>query len=66
MIPNLLGGPTLLEMRQVINLQKGGTFFFVLALMLYYNNFSWTACTYLASAYDTAITINALYPIYNL
>jgi hypothetical protein len=41
-------GPQFLPLRWIINFQKAGTFFFVLALMHYYNNFSWAAHVYLA------------------
>ena len=45
---NLLGGPKFLELRDVVNLQKGGTFFYIVFLMYYYQNFSLGAYLYLA------------------
>lgn len=44
---NKLGSPTI-PMRYVINVQKGGTLFYCLYLMYKFNNFSHTACTYMA------------------
>ena len=38
---DFLGGPKILKLAWVINLQKGGTMFFVLALMAAYD--VWTA-----------------------
>ena len=43
-----LGGPKILKLAWVINFQKTGTFFYVLLLMNYYNNFSIAANVYLA------------------
>ena len=43
-----LGGPQLLKFAWVINFQKTGTFFYILLLMNYYQNFSVDACVYLA------------------
>jgi protein-S-isoprenylcysteine O-methyltransferase Ste14 len=45
---DLLGGPKVLKQAWVINLQKGGTLPFVLALMFLSNDFSATAWTYAA------------------
>jgi protein-S-isoprenylcysteine O-methyltransferase Ste14 len=45
---DFLGGPKVLTLAWPINLQKGGTLPFVLALMLAYDNFSPTAWTYAA------------------
>ncbi len=42
------GGPRFLKMSWVINLQKGGTAFFVLVLMAAYDDWSVAACVYLA------------------
>lgn len=44
----LLGGPKLWKLSWVINFQKAGTLFFVLALMFFYQNFSAQAWIYLA------------------
>ncbi|KAF0709623.1 Aste57867_5848 [Aphanomyces stellatus] len=44
-----LGGPRPFPARHMINLQKGGTLVFVLTLMVYYDNWSWTAHVYLAN-----------------
>jgi len=41
-------GPPFVKMKQIINFQKGGTFFYVLFLMYYFNNFSLTSYLYLA------------------
>ncbi|KAF0709437.1 hypothetical protein AaE_012888 [Aphanomyces astaci] len=46
---DLIGGPRPLQFRYFINMQKGATFFFVLACMAYYDNWSWTAHVYLAN-----------------
>ena len=43
-----LGGPKILKLAWVINFQKTGTFFYVLFLMNYYENFSISANVYLA------------------
>ena len=43
-----LGGPQILKLAWVINFQKTGTFFFILLLMNYYQNFSLSAYVYLA------------------
>ena len=43
-----LGGPQILKLAWVINFQKTGTFFFILFLMNYYQNFSLSANVYLA------------------
>jgi protein-S-isoprenylcysteine O-methyltransferase Ste14 len=45
---DFLGGPRLLKLAWVINFQKGATAFYVLALMLLFNNFSTAAWVYLA------------------
>lgn len=45
---DFLGGPRAVKFAWAINLQKGGTLPFVLALMLAFNNFSATAWTYAA------------------
>jgi protein-S-isoprenylcysteine O-methyltransferase Ste14 len=45
---DFLGGPKVLKMAWVINLQKGGTLLFVLGLMAAYGNFSPTAWAYAA------------------
>ena len=42
------GGEKVFPIRHIINAQKGGTFFVMLALMCYYNNFSLGAWVYLA------------------
>ena len=42
-----LFGPKLIQARILINLQKGGTFFFCLFLMWYYQNFSLGAYLYI-------------------
>ena len=44
---DLFGGPRVLKFAWVINLQKGGTLFFVAALMYWYGDFSAAAFTYL-------------------
>ena len=44
---DILGGPRWLKLSWVINLQKGGTFFYVLALILYFEHDSPAAWTYL-------------------
>ncbi|KAF0709622.1 Aste57867_5847 [Aphanomyces stellatus] len=46
---DFLGGPRPIQIRHLINFQKCGTFVFVLALMVYYDNWSWTAHVYLAN-----------------
>ena len=43
-----LGGPKILKLAWVINFQKTGTFFYILLLMNYYQNFSLAAYVYLA------------------
>ena len=48
MTERFLGGPQLLKLAWVINFQKTGTFFYILLLMNYYQNFSVAACVYLA------------------
>ena len=48
MTERFLGGPQILKMAWVINFQKTGTFFFILLLMNYYQNFSVAASVYLA------------------
>ncbi|MGZ6144137.1 MAG: methyltransferase family protein, partial [Myxococcales bacterium] len=45
---DFLGGPKLVKFAWSINLQKGGTLFFVLALMVAFDDFSTTAWTYAA------------------
>jgi protein-S-isoprenylcysteine O-methyltransferase Ste14 len=45
---DLLGGPRWLKLAWVINMQKAGTLFFVLGLMLWYDNFTTAAWVYLA------------------
>ncbi|OQR89372.1 hypothetical protein ACHHYP_06323 [Achlya hypogyna] len=45
---NFLGGPRPVQLRYMINLQKGGTFPVMLCLMAYYNN--WTMSAYLYAA----------------
>jgi hypothetical protein len=42
------GGPNFFPIRHIINLQKGGSFLFMLSLMIYFNNFSIGAWVYLA------------------
>lgn len=41
-------GPKILKLKDVINFQKGFTFFYVLYLMKYYKNYNITSYTYLA------------------
>ena len=41
-------GPQYIKMKQIINFQKGSTFFYVLFLMMYYDNFTMTSYLYLA------------------
>ena len=48
LLDDFLGGPKLVKLAWAINLQKGGTLAFVLALMLAYGNFTPTAWTYAA------------------
>ena len=48
MTERFLGGPQVLKFAWVINFQKTGTFFYILLLMNYYQNFSVDACVYLA------------------
>jgi len=48
MTEGFLGGPQVLKLAWVINFQKTGTFFYILLLMNYYQNFSVAACVYLA------------------
>ena len=48
MTERFLGGPQVLKFSWVINFQKTGTFFYILLLMNYYQNFSVDACVYLA------------------
>lgn len=45
---DFLGGPRFLKLSWIINFQKFGTFFFVGALMYYYQNFNTAAWVYLA------------------
>mmetsp|Transcript_17857 Transcript_17857/g.20261 ORF Transcript_17857/g.20261 Transcript_17857/m.20261 type:complete len:268 (+) Transcript_17857:35-838(+) len=45
-------GPKIIPMNWVVNLQKGGTAFFVLTLMTYFNNFS-PSCWYYLSLHGT-------------
>ena len=45
---DFLGGPRILRFNWVINFQKGMTLFWVLGLMVYYQNFSTQAWVYLA------------------
>jgi len=45
---DFLGGPRPWKLAWVINFQKGGTIFYVLGLMAYFNNWSTTAWTYAA------------------
>ena len=47
MTERFLGGPQVLKFSWVINFQKTGTFFYILLLMNYYQNFSLAACVYL-------------------
>ncbi|RHY13666.1 hypothetical protein DYB36_006354 [Aphanomyces astaci] len=54
---DLIGGPRPLQFRYFINMQKGATFFFVLACMAYYDNWSWTAHVYLASTLCFVLSI---------
>ncbi len=42
-----LGGPRCIKFSSVVNFQKGGTMFWVIALMLYFGNFSTQAWVYL-------------------
>jgi protein-S-isoprenylcysteine O-methyltransferase Ste14 len=44
---DFLGGPRILKMSWVVNLQKGATLFFVAALMAIYDNYSTAAWVYL-------------------
>ncbi|KDO26811.1 hypothetical protein SPRG_08101 [Saprolegnia parasitica CBS 223.65] len=44
-----LGGPRPLQLRYVVNLQKGGTFPVMLCLMYYFDNWSMAACLYTAN-----------------
>ncbi|OQS05406.1 hypothetical protein THRCLA_02455 [Thraustotheca clavata] len=44
-----IGGPRPLQLRHVINVQKGGTIPMMLALMYYYDNWSMSAYLYLAN-----------------
>jgi hypothetical protein len=48
MSEGFLGGPRVIKLAWVVNLQKGGTLPFVLALMFAYQNFSAAAWVYLA------------------
>ena len=48
MTERFLGGPQVLKFSWVINFQKTGTFFYILLLMNYYQNYSLAACVYLA------------------
>ena len=48
---DLIGGPRTLQMRHVVNLQKGSSFIVMLSLMFWYDNWSWEACVYLARTY---------------
>ena len=48
MTERFLGGPQVLKMAWVINFQKTGTFFYILFLMNYYQNFSVVTCIYLS------------------
>ena len=48
MTERFLGGPQVLKFAWVINFQKTGTFFYILLLMNYYQNYSVAACVYLA------------------
>jgi len=48
MTERFLGGPQILKLAWVINFQKTGTFFYILLLMNYYQNFSLAAYVYLA------------------
>ena len=48
MTERFLGGPQVLKLAWVINFQKTGTFFYILLLMNYYQNFSLAAYVYLA------------------
>ena len=41
-------GPKVFRVHWAVNLQKGGTAFFVLGLMYYFDNFDWAAYMYLA------------------
>lgn len=45
---DFLGGPRMLKMAWVINFQKFGTFFFVLGLMYFYDNFRTASWVYLS------------------
>jgi len=48
MTERFLGGPRVLKLAWVINFQKTGTFFYILLLMYYYQNYSLAAYVYLA------------------
>ena len=48
MTERFLGGPQILKLSWVINFQKTGTFFYILLLMNFYQNFSVSASVYLA------------------
>ena len=48
MTERFLGGPQVLKFSWVINFQKTGTFFYILLLMYYYQNYSLAAYVYLA------------------
>ena len=48
MTEDFLGGPHVVKFAWSINLQKGGTLFFVLGLMAYFNVWTTTACVYAA------------------
>ena len=43
-----LPGKRIMRLKDIINFQKGGTLFYVLFLMFYYNNFNKTAYSYLS------------------
>lgn len=45
---NIPPGPKLIKIKKIINLQKGGTFLYVLGLMIYFNNYNKAAYTYLS------------------
>ena len=48
MTERFLGGPQVLKLAWVINFQKTGTFFYILLLMYYFQNYSVVAYVYLA------------------
>ncbi|CAK4078060.1 unnamed protein product [Aphanomyces euteiches] len=54
---DMLGGPRPLPMRYLVNCQKGSTALFVLSLMIYFDNWSWGAYLYLASAFTNVVCL---------